>query len=230
MRIFRIVTSENLVAKNSIKNNVRAKFFIEGNFSQFREQHRIRKQHATFEFLQLLEELNDIIKNNNYTSILVLCDELNHFPEQVNVEILRNYFNIFSSNKIRFLIVSINPDTSKSEEAIKLIESFNFSMEIKPFKDVSEVICLINNSYKLMDRSIIFLNGTVEYLYKVTQGHPWWIQKICSSAYNRAIKTDKAEITEADLIEHYLKYKDEIDIYYEKVRLGLPFRKFDLFR
>jgi Cdc6-like AAA superfamily ATPase len=227
-RIFRIVTSEKTTGTGTVNSEIGGEFYIKGSRSQTFEIINERKSLAPFEFLHLLEELTDIINSYGYTSILVFCDELNHLPEKLNTDILRNYFSIFSLSKIQFVIVVVNPEQKGKEYAQKLIESFNSKLEVGPFKSKENIDELINNSIQTINSNIIFSPECSDYLFSQTDGHPWWIQKICDSAFTNAVNTNK-ELVQLELIEKAFKvYESEIKIYKDKIVNGLPFRKYNL--
>lgn len=228
-RIFRIVTSEKMIGTGKSQREIGGDFYIKGNFSQTNELINERKSLAPFEFLHLLDELIDIIKLYDYNSIMVFCDELNHLPEKTNTDILRNYFSIFSSNKIQFIIIVVNPDMKGKEDAQKLIESFNYKLELGTFESSDDVKELINNSIKLIDNKILFNLECSEFLFHFTNGHPWWIQKICDYAFKVAHEK-KNEIIAMELIEKSSKkFEEEINIYKSRIEKGLPFRKYNLY-
>lgn len=224
-RIFRIVTSENIKSTGKSSHDIGAKLIFEGNSSRSTELINERKPLAPFEFLHLLDELNDMIKSFGFNSIIVFCDELNHFPIETNTEILRNYFNIFSSKKIQFFLVALNPEIKSKDDAVKLIESFNHKLEIGPFTAISDVNELIQNSIKNSGTSIVFDRTIGEFLFAKTKGHPWWIQKICDNSFKTAIQKKIDFIDLKNIEESYNVFKNEIKIYEEKISFGLPFRK-----
>lgn len=225
-RIFRIVTSDNLTGKGKSIKEIGTKFLLEGKISHESEVINIKHTLAPFEFLHLLDELNDIINVYNYSSIMVFCDELNHLPSEVNADILRNYFSIFSSKKIQFVIIAVNPEISHANDARNLIESFNYSLEIGTFKDVSCVSELVQNSISTLSTEFEFENGIYEYLFRKTNGHPWWIQKICDKAFKLNENEFKICLNSFEISGDF--YRKEIDIYNERVKAGLPFRKYNL--
>lgn len=226
-RIFKIVSNEKLRSVGKTNKELGGRLIIDGKISQSNDFSVERKELAPFEFLHLLDELNGIISTYNYSSILILCDELNHFPEKTNTDILRNYFSIFSSNKIQFAIIAVNPDIAKKEEARKLIESFNCQLEVGTFKSPDDVDELLSNSYTLADGRFVFENGASELLFKLTDAHPWWIQKICDLAFNK-VEHSCPEITLSIIESCYSNFSREIQVYKDRVSAGLPFRKFNL--
>jgi Cdc6-like AAA superfamily ATPase len=229
-RIFRIVSNEKFSGSGKLNKEAGGSFFVDGKITQDNELYIERKELAPFEFLHLLDELNDIIHSYHFNSIIVFCDELNHFPEKTNTDILRNYFSIFSSNKIQFVIIAVNPDTTKRNEAQKLIESFNCQLEIGTFKSDKEVEELIQNSINLINSEVVFNKGAAQLLFKLTDGHPWWIQKICDRAYSNAIKNNNSNISEEMIEKSYNEFEVELNIYKERILAGLPFRKYNLIR
>lgn len=157
---------------------------------------------------------------------MVFCDELNHLPSEVNADILRNYFSIFSSKKIQFVIIAVNPEISHANDARNLIESFNYSLEIGTFKDLSCVSELVQNSISTLNTEFEFENGIYEYLFRKTNGHPWWIQKICDKAFKLNENEFKISLNNFEISGDF--YRKEIDVYNERIKAGLPFRKYNL--
>lgn len=229
-RIFRIVTNEKNKTTAKYSSELGGKFIIEGKASSSNEFVNERKPLAPFEFLHLLDELLDMIRAFGYNSIMVFCDELNHFPEKTNTDILRNYFNIFSSQKIQFILVVVNPEIANKDDAQKLIESFNYKLEIGTFKSINDVAELIENSISSIRSELIFDKPSIEFLFEKTKGHPWWIQKICDKSFKTAAQK-KINLIDLKIVElSFEDYKDEIKIYEEQIAKGLPFRKFLLGR
>lgn len=228
VKIFNVVTSEKFTITEKSNNEMGGRFIIEGKSNQSHEVINHRKPLAPFEFLLLLDELNDIIKNYRFDSILILCDELNHFPKQTNIEILRNYFNTFHSKKIQFFIVVVNPDTLQLDDANLLFDSFDNKLKIETFNNSEAVWELIQNSTHSINQKVFFENGIIDYLFEVTKGHPWWIQKICDDAFVISSKNDF--VINMEIIENsFNKFSKEIFIYNKITEQGLPFRKTHLF-
>ncbi len=226
-RVFKIVSNEKLTSSGKLSKELGGRLFLEGRVSQENDFSIERKELAPFEFLHLLDELNSIIQSYGFDSILILCDELNHFPEKTNTDILRNYFSIFLSSKIQFAIIAVNPEVAKREEAKKLIESFNCRLEIGTFSAHTDVDELLANSYTLADGSFLFENGASELLFTLADAHPWWIQKICDASFNRIAGKD--HVISHKIIESAFKdFSEEIKIYKSRISAGLPFRKYNL--
>lgn len=228
-RIFRIVSSEKSSGSGKVNNELGGKFIFEGKLSQSNEISNSRKPLAPFEFLHLLDELNDIIASFGFVSIIVFCDELNHLPQKTNTDILRNYFSIFSSKKIQFVIISVNPEKHFEDDAKRLIDSFNYRLEIKTFTDVKQVDELLYNSHNNTTSVLEIEPGVSDYLFNQTGGHPWWIQKICDKVFkdpNQDMNLVKLDLEVINSSADF--FKEEISIYNERIKAGLPFRKFNL--
>ena len=228
-RIFRIVTSDKLSGVGKINKELGGKFFVEGKISQESEFSSDRKPLAPFEFLHLLDELVDIIKSYNYDSLLIVCDEMNHLPRQTNSEFLRSYFDIFASRKIQFLITIVNPDELGKTDAKLLLDSFNQPIQIGHFKNIESVQQLIFNILILNDDNVYFDKDTFKLLFEITDGHPWWIQKICDSAYNEVLQIRADRIINNGLIQkHGELFLEEMKIYKSLIDSGQHFRKYHL--
>ncbi len=230
-RIFRIVTSDKLSGVGKFNQEIGGKFFLEGKLTQASELTSQRKPLAPFEFLLLLDELIEIIKCYNYESLLIVCDELNHLPNQTNSEFLRSYFDIFSSRKIRFLITIVNPTDFGKRDAELLLDSFNQPLEIGHFKRIEDIQQLVFNVLQLNGDKVYFDKDTFPLLFEITDGHPWWIQKICDAAYKEIYFSKDDRLINTDLIQkHSRTFDDEMNIYKQLIASGQHFRKYHLKR
>jgi hypothetical protein len=229
-RIFRIVTSDKLAGVGKSNKEFGAKFYVEGKVSQENQLTNERKPLAPFEFLHLLDELNDIIRTYKYDSLLVVCDELNHLPRRTNTEFLRSYFDIFASRKIQFLITVVNPEDQVKDDAKLLLDAFNNPLEIKHFQNVECVQQLVFNALNLDDKPLAFEKDAFTTLFEITDGHPWWIQKICDSIYLSASNNSRTHVNSAVIEKHSIPFKAEMEIYSRQMKKGQPFRKYHIGR
>lgn len=228
-RIFRIVTSSKLSGVGKFNKEFGGKFYIEGKVSQIDELTNERKKLAPFEFLHLLDELNDIIRSYKYDSLLVVADELNHLPYETNTDFIRSYLDIFSSRQIQFLIVVANPDENRKKNANLLLDSFNTFLEIGHFKTVESVEQLVFNVLSLQDNRIGFDKDAFNTLFELTEGHPWWIQKICDASYKERLIGRSEKMIDSLLVETKSKdFESEMIIYKERMKAGQHFRKFHI--
>jgi hypothetical protein len=185
---------------------------------------------ATFEFLKLIDELIGVVSEYGYEALLLTCDEMNHLPRQTNTDFLRTYFEIFSSKKIKFLVTVANPEDRNREDCRLLLDSFNYLFEIKHFKDDKAVKQLVMNVLKGGLSEIEFSKNAFKTLYDLTNGHPWWIQKICDAAFTEATAKNKHTISSSMLEKQSILFKDEIERYREIISSGQPYTKYSQFR
>jgi hypothetical protein len=225
--IYRIVTSVKLSGIGKESAEIGGKFFIEGKTSYEYQVNNERRPLATFEFLKLIDELIGVINRYGYESILLTCDEMNHLPSKTNTEFLRTYFKLFSSRNIKFLITVINPDERRKEDAKLLLDSFNHLIEINPFRDVSSVKELVLNVLQ-GNQKVNFSKNAFRTLFTITNGHPWWIQKICDSSFKDITRKGKDLISSNTIEKQSLLFKHEIEIYENQMKKGEPFLKYHL--
>lgn len=212
-RIFKIVTSEKLSGTGKNTKEFGGKFFVEGKITEENESYSERKPLQAFEFMLLLDELMEILEENGFNKIVIICDELNHLPPKINFDLFSNYLNIFSSKKIIFVIVAVDPRSWIHDpdrvDMENLINSFSQRLDIGPFNSAEDVKILIENSLKFNEiDDLIFQEGIYERIYEITEGFPLFTVKLCNVSYYMARKSQQ-EIVKSDLIE----------------RLGIPFSK-----
>ena len=203
-RIFKIVTSEKLSGKGRNTKELGGKLFVEGKITEANESYSERKPLQAFEFMLLLDELMEILEENGYNKIILICDELNHLPPKINFELFSNYLNIFSSKKIIFVIVAVDPRSWINDpdrvDMEDLINSFSQRLDIGPFNTSENVKDLISNSLKVNEVSDLnFQEDCFEMIFEVTEGFPFFTVKLCNLAYYLTRKTNQ-EIVQPELI------------------------------
>lgn len=227
-RIFKIVTSSkiNSIGKTNNELGAGGAFVFSGKATSTNEIGYERKPLETFEFLALLKELNDIIKEFGYQRIIVFCDELNHLPDKVNIEIIRNYFRIFTSNDIQFLIVAINPKRSVNEYEFDFTEAFNYQLEVNTFESENLVEELIKNCLKIGDKyNVSFADESYSILFNKFNGHPWWIQKASDYSYKKAVEKNLKTVIGDYIFDAYEFLQKDYEFYLQLTSEGKPFRK-----
>ncbi len=198
-RIFKIVTSEKLSGKGRNTKELGGKLFVEGKITEANESYSERKPLQAFEFMLLLDELMEILEENGYNKIILICDELNHLPPKINFELFSNYLNIFSSKKIIFVIVAVDPRSWMNDpdrvDMEDLINSFSQRLDIGPFKSSENVKALIDNSLKFHGiENMNFQEESYHRIFEITEGFPMFTVKLCNLAYFLTMKMNQNEV------------------------------------
>lgn len=159
-----------------------------------------------FEFIQLTEELMKICRKAGYKSAIVFADESNRLALDTSKELLASYFDIFSSRNVLFVFTA---DVNIID--YKLIEDiFGETIRLNPFDSTDDVIELLDRYYGLLDKKGTdgFSKDSVSYIWKITNGHPYLIQLLCSNSidiaqHTRHNRVEKKDVTQAwyELIE-----------------------------
>ncbi|RZK38623.1 MAG: ATP-binding protein [Pedobacter sp.] len=225
-RIYRLVTNTKLEGTGTEKNAFGGKMIINAQSSHEKSMSFSRAPLSSTEFLDLIGELNDIIKGYDYDSILIVCDEMNHLPIATNTGILREYLDAFSSKKIKFLLTLSNPSSYQKEDFDLLVEAFSAPFEIGHFKKIDAVKELIDNVLSTSkNRKVDFSKSSYKTLFELTEGHPWWIQKIANDAYSEILASKRDGINSRIIEKNSQKYLAEIKLYKENMAAGRPFKK-----
>lgn len=222
-RIYKIVTSESITNIKGYNQSFGGKFVVEGSISNENKMINNRKPLVGFEFISLISEINDIIKHYGFNSILVICDELNHFPSEVNTEIFRNYLSVFSQKNIQFFLTMPMPFKEDKKVADDLLSAFDYRMELKHFDSSNQVSGLIKNCAE--NHGVLFKENCIIEIFNSVDGHPWWIQKICNKLFDDAKKNQRKEIDIDETIKSINSFEAEYKYYKIIISRGEPFRK-----
>jgi hypothetical protein len=159
-----------------------------------------------FEFIQLTEELMKICQKAGYKSAIVFADEANRLALETSKEILASYFDVFSLRNVLFVFTA---DVNIID--YKLIEDiFGETIKLRPFDSTGDVVELLDRYYGLLDKKgvDVFSKDSISYIWKITNGHPYLVQLLCSNSIDTAKsarhkRVEKRDATQAwyELIE-----------------------------
>lgn len=137
------------------------------------------------EFISLSQELMNICYRAGYKSIVVIADEANKLAAQTSKDILRSYFEVFSSRQIQFVFVA---DISLIDYR-PIEDIFERTLKLGVFKDISSVHELLGRYFKAqlgLDYRSAFSNDSIERIWELSGGHPYLIQVLCKYALDEA--------------------------------------------
>lgn len=160
----------------------------------------------SFEFLNLVKEFQEICRDSGYTQIVVFADEANRLTIQVSSDILRSFFDVFSSEAVQFLFVT-NPEVLARVPDI--LKAFDRKVELGPFRDISDIRALLEKYYAQGSKrpssvTIPFTEEAVCKIWELSKGNPFLVQLLCDGALNVAGYREEVtpdDVTQAWLIE-----------------------------
>lgn len=158
----------------------------------------------SFEFLGMVQELQEICRDSRYTQIVVFADEANRLAIQTSSDILRSFFDVFSSEEVQFLFVT-NPEVLVLAPGID--RAFDRKVEIGPFRDISDVKALLEKYYsqgakRSSPAFIPFTEDSIQKIWELSKGNPFLVQLLCDGALN--IAGYREEVTPDDVIRAWL--------------------------
>lgn len=156
----------------------------------------------SFEFLDMVKEFQEICRDSGYAQIVVFADEANRLATQVSSDILRSFFDVFSSEAVQFLFVT-NPEVLIRVPDI--LKAFDRKVELGPFRDISDIRALLEKYYapqRSKRHSSIIIPFTEEAICKIwelSRGNPLLIQLLCDGALN--VAGSREEVTPDDVVQ-----------------------------
>jgi GTPase SAR1 family protein len=166
---------------------------------------------TNFEFLMFIDELKQILKDENYDTILFLCDEANKLSEEVNIEIIQKYFEIFASKNIQFIFVTVPDADNKIPE---ISDAFGCQIRIGNFQSsdsVEELVHLVLDDFRQKGgESILIEKECFDEIHEICNGQPWWIQRLCRRIFESAIEENRSKIDKKFVINCGLKVFKEM--------------------
>lgn len=210
--IFRLLRSSRYQQKIGIFGEVGATFLATAKKRETAENTSEFNGLTNYEFLSIVDELNDIIRENGYTKMVLLCDEANHLTSSIQHDILSGYLEIFKSKKLQFAFVTIS---SMNNEVKNIDSAFEDRLVLKGFQNPNTVEELIERVYsKYSDEGgnpIPFEQGSTEIIFEKTKGNPRYIQSILMSSFlnaqSKQLNRIDSNIVNDSIIQFYIELK-----------------------
>jgi hypothetical protein len=208
LRIARLLSEVRQSGKAGFKKHAGAKLVAEASLEETEEVCTERQALQSFEFLALVDEVKEVIADNEYGDILVLCDEANFLSPEINEVLLRRCFEVFAANSVRFAI-SAHPQA----RFLELPVSFE-QLHLGPFKDEEPVAALVEAAARYYrEQAALTISVTqlaVTRVFEVARGHPYIIQAILARIFDAAV-SERAAVDEALVNRCALDVLDELE-------------------
>lgn len=158
----------------------------------------------SFEYDQIIEELVSIIKGNGIGRVFIFADEANHIDPEIQVSIFRNHLETFLEKDIQFVFTA---GQRLLEREPDIDAAFPFHWELSRF-DPDDMNSLIETYMSMSSASFNFSDRALNKIWKVSQGHPRKIQKICRESFYIACDRNLSEITSDVVFNSCIKIFD----------------------
>lgn len=209
-RIYRLVRSKRYDSVRKSLREVGASMIVSGKATESTEVSVQLHDITGYEFLMFIDELKQILIEKGYNTILALCDEANRLSEAINIDILQRYFEIFASKNIQFIFVAAPFAGSKIPE---ISNAFGCQIKLGKFLNsdcVEELVrCVLDDFDRHGGKSIPFEKICYEKIYDVCEGHPRWMQCLCSQIYETAVTENHTNINMGLVTNCSLKFLKE---------------------
>jgi len=160
------------------------------------------------EFIELARELMDICRKYKYESIIIFADEANRLAAQTSKEILRSYFDVFSSRNIQFVFVA---DISLID--YKPIENiFELTIKLTHFPDIHCIEELLGRYYREQlgqEYTQYFSDAAIGKIWELSRGHPYLVQVLCDGSVTGAMASNRVKILVEDVMQAWVKALEE---------------------
>lgn len=194
--------------KNSLGGSIKLPTFAETDGKREDETELEIGGVHPLEFIELARELMDICKHYKYESIIVFADEANRLAAHTSREILRSYFDVFSSKNILFVFVA---DISLID--YKPVENiFELTVKLGRFDNIHWVEDLLDKYYREqigLDYARFFAGEVINKVWELSRGHPYLVQVLCSGATEEAFIQNRSKIVVDDVVQAWVKALDE---------------------
>lgn len=203
-RIFEIVRARALARQNEQSREVGLSTLVGAHLQSTESKSVTITPLLSFEFLGMVRELREICRDSKFTQIVVFADEANRLAIQTSSDILRSFFDVFSSEEVQFLFVT-NPDALVLAPGID--RAFDRKVEIGPFHDISDLKALLEKYYNQGNKRsssvvIPFTEESIRKIWELSKGNPSLVQLLCDGALD--VAGLREEVTPDDVVQAWL--------------------------
>lgn len=160
-----------------------------------------------YEFIQLTDDLMDICRKHGYDSVVVFADEANRLALETSKELLATYFEVFSSKDVLFVFTA---DVNIIDYKL-LSEIFGTTIFLSPFDSIEDLKALLEHYYSTIELDYLekFSKEAISQIWRISTGHPYIIQLLCSSSIDVALLESHSAIEKQDVMQAWLDILDE---------------------
>jgi hypothetical protein len=139
---------------------------------------------SSFEFLALLEEAVEMLRDGEIHRYILFVDEANKLTLESNARIIRENLSLFSAKGLQFCFVTTPEVVAVAPEARDL---FQTCIELGPFARREHLNCLVEiYSSLLCGCAVSFTSAALDVIWKLSQGFPYRLQFLCRQSLVKA--------------------------------------------
>lgn len=217
-RIFRIATSQSVVAGGKKGGDISAKMVVGGKLEESNTLNITRRPLEPFEFFLLLDELMEILEDHGFERVIVVCDQLNHLPRSDDFDAVAHNLEVLASKKIMFLVSAFRKEAYKdmgidASSLDHLLRSFSTCIELNAFNSNSEVSEFLSNSLVNSNLEVEIEDACISTALNLTEGVPFFLAHLFSRVFKEVNQRGLKTIKLSDIEKHNVLFAKALTHY-----------------
>lgn len=150
---------------------------------------------TTGEKLLVAYELLEVLADKGFSRVIVFGDEANHISPNIEIDLYRSNFEAFSARNLQFVFTG-NP--ALFDKVPHFHTLFPNTLEISGFSEPRIIDDLLDTYCSILKKngaSIYFPPETRNFLWKISNGVPRELQRVCRAAVDYALENSEHEIS-----------------------------------
>lgn len=188
IKLFQLMRPEAATFTKTKENEIGAKTPIAATHAEKFSRTVERGELSPSEFILLADEIFDILSKRGYSQIIVFGDEANHINKELEVDLFKRHFEVFSEKNVQFVFTA-------REESIagipKLQEAFPIILKLQGFESpeiVKDMLSIYGKSIKNLTDLRGISDSVADQIWRITRGHPREIQRVCQRCVEKVLE------------------------------------------
>jgi Cdc6-like AAA superfamily ATPase len=201
IKLFQLMRPEGATYTKTKENEIGAKTPFTATHAEKFSMTVDRGELSPSEFILLSEEVFDVLSKRGYSQIIVFGDEANHINKELEIDLFKRHFEVFSENNVQFVFTAREETLSTIP---KLREAFPITLKLQGFdspkviKDMLSVYSKKLTSAAVLDK---VSDAAIDQLWRVTKGHPREIQRICQRCVEKVLQSKAYTIESQQILD-----------------------------
>ncbi len=202
LRLFELARQNSGSAGHSRHKEVGASLMAHTSLSEEERHDLVVGQFSSFEYLAILDEVVDFLRQHNISRFVLFVDEANKLTLEANSRVIRENLALFSSKGMQFCFVT-TPEVVAAVPAAG--ELFHHRINIGAFDDKESVHRLVERCCLISGVPVrspqVFSPDAIDAIWRVSKGLPFRVQSLCQKSLTLATDSDREIVKIEDVLD-----------------------------
>lgn len=197
LQLYRIVRPTEIVSQYEKDRALGVEKILKSVVSERTVNDLTRGPLKPLEFIHLTFELLDLLSAHGIERTIIFGDEANHIDPNLEIEIFRRNFEIFSQRNLQFVFTA---QEELLERVPRIHEAFPALLNLRGFTS-DDTLRELLKVYLQQSGLPTFSGKAQEYIWRISLGHPREIQRLCQTCIEISFAEDSETVTEETVLK-----------------------------